>query len=113
MTGTSDLGILYQMRVDGDFFCYTDSEYAVNILDKKSTWGYVFMLGYGVISWFSKKKTIVTLLTTEVEYVVATCCTCQEVWLKNIFEELHFKHDGPTPIYYDNTSAINLSKNPV
>ena len=91
----------------------SDSEYGVNLVDTKSTWGYVFMLGSGVISWFSKKKTIVTLLTTEVEYVVATCCACQQVWLRTSFEELHFKEDGPTPIYYDNTSAINLSINPV
>ena len=40
------------------------------------------MLGYGVISWFSKKKPIVTLLTTEVEFVVATSCACQEVLTK-------------------------------
>ena len=37
------------------------------------------MLGSGVISCFSKKKPIVTLSTTEVEYVVATSCACQEV----------------------------------
>ena len=37
LTGTTDLGILYQMRVDGDLVCYTDSKYGVNLVDKKST----------------------------------------------------------------------------
>ena len=37
LTGTTDLGILYQMRVDGDLVCYTDSEYGVNLVDRKST----------------------------------------------------------------------------
>ena len=51
--------------------------------------------------------------TTEAEYVAATSCACQAVWLRNVLEELHFKQESPTPIYCDNTSAINLSKNPV
>ena len=71
------------------------------------------MLGSGVISWSSKKQPIVTLSINEVEYVAATSCACQAVWLRNILEELHFKQDRPMPIYSYNTSSINLSKNPV
>ena len=37
LTGTSDLGIIYKIRVDGDLVCYTDSKYGVNLVDKKST----------------------------------------------------------------------------
>ena len=70
------------------------------------------MLGSGVISWSSRKQPIVTLLSTEAEYIVATSCTCQAVSLRNILEELHFMQDRPTPIDCDNTSAINLSNNP-
>ncbi|WMV49921.1 hypothetical protein MTR67_043306 [Solanum verrucosum] len=40
-------------------------------------------------------------------------CACQAIWMRNILEELHFKQEGPTPIYCDNTSAIILSNNPV
>lgn len=49
--------------------------------------------------------------TTETEYVAAASCACQAIWLRNILEELLFKQEGPTPIYCDNTSTINLSKN--
>ena len=51
--------------------------------------------------------------TTETEFVAATACACQAIWLKKILEELQFKEDGPTLIYCDNSSAIKLSKNPV
>ncbi|MCH83140.1 copia-type polyprotein, partial [Trifolium medium] len=48
-----------------------------NCDDKKSTIGYVFKLGTGAISWSSKKQPIVTLSTTEAEYVAAASSACQ------------------------------------
>ena len=40
---------------------YIDSDFAGSLDDRKRTFGYVFHLGSGVISWVSKKKPIVTL----------------------------------------------------
>ena len=71
------------------------------------------MLGSSVVSFSSKKQPIVTLSTTEAEYVAATSCACQAIWLKRVLEELQFKQEGATPIYCDNSSAIKLSKNPI
>ncbi|KAJ7980732.1 Retrovirus-related Pol polyprotein from transposon TNT 1-94 [Quillaja saponaria] len=81
--------------------------------DRRSTSGYVFMLGRGAVSWSSKKQSIVTLSTTEVEFVAATAYGCQATWLRRILEDLHFKQEEATTIYCDNSSAIKLSRNPV
>lgn len=89
------------------------SDYAGDQDDRRSTSGYVFMLGIGAISWSSKKQPIVTLSSTEAEFVAATSCACQAIWLRRILEELHFKQPGATTILCDNISTIKLSKNPV
>ena len=43
--------------------------------------------------------------------ITATSCACQAIWLRRILEDLHFKQEGATVIYCDNSSTIKLSKN--
>ncbi|KAL0432364.1 UNVERIFIED_CONTAM: Retrovirus-related Pol polyprotein from transposon RE1 [Sesamum latifolium] len=89
LQGTKEYGLFYKKNVmKSDFAGFTDSDYAGDIDDRKSTSGYVFMLGSGVVSWSSKKQSIVTLSTTQAEFIAATSCACQAIWLKKILEEL-------------------------
>ena len=48
---------------------YIDSDFAGSLDDSKSTSGFVFHLGLGVISWAYKNQPNVTLLLAEVKYV--------------------------------------------
>ena len=50
---------------------YTDSDFMSDKDSRKSTSGYVFMLGGGVISWRSIKQECTSDSTSEVEYIVA------------------------------------------
>lgn len=81
--------------------------------DKKSTSGYTFMFGEGAVSWSSKKQPIVTLSTTEAEFVVAANGACQAVWLRNVLDEVGCDQGSGTVLYCDNSSTIKLSKNPI
>ncbi|KAK3037884.1 hypothetical protein RJ639_032114 [Escallonia herrerae] len=92
---------------------YCDSDYAGDIVNRKSTTGVVFFLGNNAISWCSKKQPIVTLSSCEAEYVAATAGACHAIWLRTFFKELHFEQTEATKIMLDNKSAISLAKNPV
>ncbi|GKV21938.1 hypothetical protein SLEP1_g31860 [Rubroshorea leprosula] len=113
LCGTADFGLFYKKGDQTDLAGFTDSDYAGDLDDKKSTYGFVFMLGSGAISWSSKKQPIVTLSTTKAEYVAPTSCACQAIWLRRIMEELELNQHEATSIYCDNSSAIKLSRNPV
>ena len=58
---------------------FSDSDYVGDLDDRKSTFGAVFMLNSGAISWSSKKQQIVTLSTTEAEFVTAASSSCQAI----------------------------------
>lgn len=76
LKGTIKLGVLYGRSGKEELIAFTDSDYAGEIDDRKSTSGYVFRLGTGVVSWSSKKQPVVTLSTTEVEFIAAASCAC-------------------------------------
>jgi hypothetical protein len=78
-----------------------------------STAGYIFLVGEAPISWCSRKEHVVALSTCEAEYIAAALSSCQEVWLNNLMNELCEVKNSNVVIKVDNTSAINLAKNPV
>ena len=61
MKGTKTFGILYKSKYDSNLISYTNSDWASNIGDRKSTNGYMFPLGSKVISLASKKQKTVAL----------------------------------------------------
>ena len=113
LQGTRDFGLFYKKGEKLKLFGFTDSDYTGDQDDKRSTLGYVFMLGTGAVSWSSKKQQIVTLSITEAEFIAATACACQAIWLRRILEELQFQQIEATIVFCDNNSVIKLSKNPV
>lgn len=113
LKGTVDLGVFYRKKGKGELMAYTDSDYAGDVDDRKSTSGYVFLLSEGAVSWSSKKQPVVTLSTTEAEFVAAASCACQGVWMRRVLEKLGHSQGKCTTVLCDNSSTIKLSKNPV
>jgi hypothetical protein len=111
--GTLDYGIMYKHVTDVSLKLqgWSDSDTVGDLDDRKSTSGYVFMIGTSDISWASKKQPIVTLSTNEAEFVAAASCACQCIWLRSILNHLRLDQSSSTMIYCDNSSSIKLSKN--
>ena len=113
LQGTTNFGILYKREGVDELRAFIDSDYAGDLEDRKSTSGYVFLISSGAVSWLSKKQPIVTLSTTEAEFVAAAGCASQAVWMRRVLDNLGLAKKECTTIWCDNSSTIKLSKNPV
>ena len=68
-------------------------------------------LGSCLISWETRKQNSVALSTAEAEYVAAASCCAQLLWIKQQLKDFGIE-TGCIPILCDNTSAMNMAKNP-
>ena len=110
--GTASLGLWYTKDTNTDLVGFSDSDWAGDIDDRKSTSGGCFYLGRNLVSWYSRKQNCVSLSTAESEYVAAGSCVTQLIWLKNMLTAYGLKSDTLL-MFCDNHSAINISKNPL
>ncbi|KAF3658080.1 hypothetical protein FXO37_14598 [Capsicum annuum] len=109
---TSERGIWCSKVTNFTLNGLTDSDYAGNIDDRKSTFNFLFDLESEIISWRSKKQEVVALSTSEAEYIAPTSVPCQAVWLKRLVVDFNQKPAGATEIFCDNRSFIVMTKKP-
>jgi len=110
LAGTSHLPLILGGK-NIDLIGFVDSAFADDPYSGRSTSGYVFMMGGGAVSWASKRQGLVTLSTTEAEYVGATFAAREGIWLASFLSDLGI--DAlPVLLHGDNTGSISLSHNP-
>lgn len=63
---------------------YSESSFVGDPDDATSTFSYAFLLGCGVVSWFSKKQISPTLSTMEAENVTSCNVVGERVWIKRL-----------------------------
>jgi hypothetical protein len=71
--------------------------------------GFSFHYGQGAISWSLKKQSMITLSSTEAEYIAETHAAKEAMWLRTLISEIT-EQGGPLTIMGDNQGAITLAK---
>ena len=113
INSTKGLGLTYRADKPG-LTGYVDADWAGNIVDRKSTTGYVYTYHGSPISWSSKRQRCVALSTAEAEYVAASEAAKEGIWLKNLHNAFNQPENQLTAItmHEDNESCIKIGQNP-
>ena len=109
---TPTLGLWYPKGAQFDLIGYSDSDWAGDRVDRKSTSGTCHFLGRSLVCWASKKQNCVSISTAEAEYIAAGSCCTQILWLKQTLKDYGI-HVKKIPLLCDNESAIKIAHNPV
>ncbi len=110
LKGSPDLAIIYkkgQFAMHG----YTDASFAANPDNRKSTTGYLFLLGGAPISFGSKTQSLTAQSTVETELMAISYGAKEAVYLSNFMIELTFTSFDSVPINCDSTGALHLAGN--
>jgi hypothetical protein len=94
---------------------WVDSDWAPDVETRRSHSGYILMLNGGAISWKSRRQDSqsVSLSTSEAEFVGASQCGQEFVYLREILRDFAVPQLAPTDVDEDNLACVAMSENPV
>lgn len=91
---------------------FSDADWGGEWTDFKSFSGYVISLVDAPVSWSSKKQLVITLSSTETEYVAIYHVTKEMFWMNNLLKKICVSLTSiPQDICIDNQGAIFLTRN--
>ena len=64
---------------------YSDADWGSCLDDRRSTSGYCVFVGGNLVSWRSKKQSVVSRPTAEAEYRAMALVICEMLWIKGLF----------------------------
>uniref|UniRef100_A0A2N9IGZ9 Integrase catalytic domain-containing protein n=1 Tax=Fagus sylvatica TaxID=28930 RepID=A0A2N9IGZ9_FAGSY len=111
--GTLFHGLHFSAQSSLELRAYADADWAGDPTDRRSTTGYCFLLGSSLISWRSKKQSVVARSSTEAEYRALADATSELLWLRWLLADMGAPQTTSTPIHCDNRSAIHIAHNDV
>ena len=119
LKGTKDQKLIYKniskdKNIDKPMLVgFSDSSWA-DTEDRRSTNGYCYFYNDDLISWKCAVQKIITLSSTEAEYVALGNATKEGLWLQYLSDEINWApEETELKIHVDNQSAIKLADNPV
>lgn len=112
--GTQDMGLLLQKCSFPKLTALCDADWASDPVDRRSTSGFCIYLGSNLVSWISRKQSVVSRSSTEAEYRALALAVAELTWIQSLLSELHVpKYHQPPQVFCDNLSTVLLSANPV
>jgi hypothetical protein len=88
----------------------SDSDWAGDEGNRRSTSGNAMLIGNCVVSWMAKQQPIVAQSSTEAEYIAANEAGKEVVWLRMLLSELGYSQANPTELLLDNQTAMLMVK---
>ncbi|CAN6695941.1 unnamed protein product [Malus baccata var. baccata] len=111
--GSVGRGIIMKNNGSNHILAYGDADWAGNALDRKSTTGFCTFVRGNLVTWKSKKQTIIARSSAEVEYRAMAATSYELIWLKGLLSELRFTSMAHMSLYCDNQAAMHIASNPV
>ncbi|KAM2944179.1 hypothetical protein COP2_027257 [Malus domestica] len=113
LKGSVGRGIIMKNNASTQITGYCDADWVGNSIDRKSTTGYCTFVGGNLVSWKSKKQTVVARSSAEAEYRAMASTACELIWLKGLLCDLGVFNHQSMSLFCDNQAAMHIASNPV
>ena len=117
LKGTLGRGLMFKKNEGRNIEVYVEVDWAGLVNDRRSTLGYCSYVWGNLLTWRSKKQSVVARSSAEAELRIesefVTLRICEILWLKMLLKELRIESEFPLRVYCDNKAAILIAHNSV
>ena len=106
-------GLYFKKTSSYDIEIFSDADWVGSITNQRSTSRYCTYVWGNLVSWWSKKKSVVACSSTKVEFRAMTDNICEGIWLKRLLVELRIPIEKSMKMSCDNQATISIAKNPI
>ena len=92
---------------------FSDADWAESKEDKRSTSRYCVFVRENLVSWKSKKHSVVSRSSAESKYRAITQSVCEIMWLHQPLMGVDIEMPVPVKLWCDNQAAFYIAFNPV
>ncbi|POW08045.1 hypothetical protein PSTT_07776 [Puccinia striiformis] len=111
LIGTKNVGLTYVKEIGAPFQAFVNSDWGNCPDTRRSTTGFVVLIGKHLINWKSSKQSTISLSTTEAEYKVLSDLGRDLAWFASLSNETQiFPGLQNIKVNVDNRAAIDLAK---
>lgn len=104
-------GLMYSSETEMCLNAFADADWATCKNTRRSVTGFCVCLGTSLVSWKSKKQSVVSKSSTKPEYRSFTLVTCELIWLQQLLKDLRVEMTCLAKLLFDNKSAIHIATN--
>ncbi|XP_024988574.1 uncharacterized protein LOC112523248 [Cynara cardunculus var. scolymus] len=105
LKSTLGQGILLPKDGDMSLKAFCDADWLGCSFMRRSRTGYLIFLGGALVSWQTKKQSVVSRSSAEAEYRAMATTVSEILWLRWLLHDLKAAPVGPTPLYCDNNAT--------
>ncbi|RVW48509.1 Retrovirus-related Pol polyprotein from transposon RE1 [Vitis vinifera] len=110
---SSGRGLYFKKTSSREVKVFTDADWAGSLTDRRSTTGYCSYVWGNLVTWRSKKQSVVARSNAEAEFRAIAHGICEGMWLQRILKELEIISNSTMTVLCDNKATISIAKNPV
>lgn len=113
LKSTPGKGILFKRNGQLSVEAFINAAWAGAVVDRRSTSGYLTILGGNLVTWRCKKQPVVAQSSAEAEFRAMAHGICELLGFKIILDDLEVRWEGNMKLYCDNKSTISIAYNPI
>jgi hypothetical protein len=111
LKGSPGHGILMSRSSQHQVQAYYDTDWATCSTTCRSVIGFLTFLGNSLLSWRSKKQSVVSRSSAEAESRSMANVVYELTWLKYLLHNMMVSHSSPMTLYCDNQAALHITSN--